>query len=300
LVSVDGQFVTIAENTSYKRFDQHVSDFVHRVDEDGTCDTNQINHDNRDARLVQNYDLSWSLSAGCASLQGAVLHDIFEHFIQAELEADWEKARAEHGDNACADQLPRSDNQRRFDALWNIFRQGARTGPDGTNTATSITTNLVLDHQTFERMTAKLAGVATEPVEPMAVLDDGFRCSTIDGCRVEPTEAAYAALTGHIRRVVLGADRVVIDLGRRQRLFTGSARLAVMLQNDECFWPGCHVPVTRCQADHTKPAAHGGCTCPGNGAPACGRHNRLKQSHYTVWRDPTGCWRTCRPDGTEI
>ena len=146
-------------------------------------------------------------------------------------------------------------------------------------------------------MLTKLGGTRTPAPDPA---DDTYRCSTIDGYPVEPTETVANALIGHVRRVVMGSDGVVIDLGRKQQLFTGSARLAVFLQNDECFWPGCHVPVSACQADHTKPAAQGGCTCPGNGAPACGRHNRLKQHGYTVWRDPTGQWHTHRPDSTEI
>jgi hypothetical protein len=111
---------------------------------------------------------------------------------------------------------------------------------------------------------------------------------------------------GRIRRVVIGADSVVIDLGRTQRLFTGSARLAAQLGNTECFWPGCHVPVTQCQIDHLTPFTErpdrqgGGRTNPGNGGPACGKHNRHKEHGYTVWRDPTGHWNIRRPDGTEI
>ncbi|MFA9566362.1 MAG: HNH endonuclease, partial [Acidimicrobiales bacterium] len=44
----------------------------------------------------------------------------------------------------------------------------------------------------------------------------------------------------------------------------------------------------------------GGSTCPGNGGPACGKHNRHKEGGYAVWRDPTGHWHTHQPDGTEI
>ena len=105
---------------------------------------------------------------------------------------------------------------------------------------------------------------------------------------------------------MIGADSVVIDLGRTQRLFTGSARLAAQLANTECFWPGCHVPVSQCQIDHLTPFTErddgggGGSTNPGNGGPACGKHNRHKEAGYTVWRDPTGRWHVHRPDGTRI
>jgi hypothetical protein len=126
----------------------------------------------------------------------------------------------------------------------------------------------------------------------------GYRCTTFDGRPIDPTEAVATALIDHIRRVVIGADSVVIDLGRRRRCFTGAAQLAAT----ECYWPGCHVPATDCQIDHLIPWTDrgGGSTNPGYGAPACGRHNRYKQRGYRVHRDPTGHWHTVRPDGTEI
>ena len=109
------------------------------------------------------------------------------------------------------------------------------------------------------------------------------------------------ALLGHVRRVVLGADSVAIDLGRRQRLFTGGAQLAVKLASPWCYWPGCYAPVSQCQSDHIDDwADSGGRTDPGNGAPLCGRHNRLKHHGYTARRDEHGRMHVHRPDGTEI
>jgi hypothetical protein len=110
-----------------------------------------------------------------------------------------------------------------------------------------------------------------------------------------------AALTGRVRRVVFDTAGVVIDLGRRARLFTGGARDAVMLGDRWCLWPGCDLRSGRCQTDHTTPwAASNGATRPDNGGPACARHNRWKQHGYHTRRDPTGHWHTYRPDGTEI
>lgn len=74
------------------------------------------------------------------------------------------------------------------------------------------------------------------------------------------------------------------------------------LASSECYWPGCHVPVSDCQIDHLIAWADhgGGRTDPRNGGPACGRHNRHKQRGFTVRRDQSGQWHTYRPDGTEI
>ena len=88
---------------------------------------------------------------------------------------------------------------------------------------------------------------------------------------------------------------MVLDLGRA-RLFTGSARAAVQLQADACIWPGCEVPASRCQADHLTEHSRGGRTNPGNGAPLCGRHNRLKHAgNYQLHRDNHGNWHTKAP-----
>ena len=59
-----------------------------------------------------------------------------------------------------------------------------------------------------------------------------------------------AALAGHVRRTVVDSDRVVIDLGRRQRLFTGNARQAAKLLVRRCEHVGCELPGDWCEVDH--------------------------------------------------
>ncbi len=290
-----------AKTESYKFFDQIMTDWVRLADEDGTCDTNQRNHENRDAKLVQDFDQSWVFTAGCASLAGAEIHTIFQHFIDAEWQTDWEKARIEHGDDATAEHIERTDAQRRFDAFYGIFQRAASTPPGGK--APELVYNIVVDQRTYERQLVALASGRRSAADPD---DESYRCSTLDGRPVEPTEAVAASLLAKVRRVVLGADSVVIDLGRTQRLFTGSSRLAAQLAATECFWPGCHVPATQCQIDHLVPFGERddgggrGRTDPGNGGPACGKHNRFKEQGFSVWRDADGRWHVHRPDGTEI
>jgi hypothetical protein len=67
-----------------------------------------------------------------------------------------------------------------------------------------------------------------------------------------------------------------------------------------CYWPGCAVPVHRCETDHLQPWGAGGSTSPGNGAPACGKHNRFRNHGFTVRRDEDGRLHVHRPDGTEV
>ncbi len=130
----------------------------------------------------------------------------------------------------------------------------------------------------------------------------GFRCGTIDGRPLDPTEVVVATLIGHVRRVVTGADAVVLDMGRKARCFAGARQGAVRLSHPMCTWTGCQVPASECQSDHLDGfgGPSEGRTDPGNGAPVCGRHNRLKEQGYAVVRDRHGRWHVFRPDGTEI
>jgi hypothetical protein len=269
----DASFAAEAEANEYVGFDRMVDEWVRLVDEDGARDREQSAHNQRDAR--------------------------------AETLADWEKARAQHGDAATATDLPRTEAQRRFDALDEIFRQA--TLDRASHGGSEVVTNVVIDQHTFEHTLARLAGIDPTPLaDALAPFPTtGRRCSTLDGHPVEATSAVARALIGHVRRVVVGSDSVVIDLGRRRRLFTGAAALAVKLSGTTCYWPGCHVPVTDCQGDHLTPwggrnGEGGGSTDPRNGGPACGRHNRLRNHGYRTWRDPDGTWHITRPDGTPV
>jgi hypothetical protein len=132
--------------------------------------------------------------------------------------------------------------------------------------------------------------------DPAAV--DERRCETIDGVPVAPADVVMSSLVGHIRRVVMNSAGVVIEMGRKTRLFTGSSREAAKLQGSRCLWPGCGRP--RTQIDHSVDWADHGPTDPANAGPGCARHNRFKNRGYTVWRDERGRWHTYRPDGTEI
>ncbi|WP_426574119.1 DUF222 domain-containing protein [Aquihabitans sp. McL0605] len=129
-----------------------------------------------------------------------------------------------------------------------------------------------------------------------------YRCETLDGFPLTPSLVASRALLGHVRRGVIRPDGVTLDLGRLSRLFTGPTQLAVQLSRTTCYWPGCGVPVTQCQTDHLEPfnGPRQGRTCPDNGGPLCGKHNRHKQHGFTVWRDEHSRFHVVRPDGTEI
>jgi hypothetical protein len=287
------KFVQDAQRSSYLEFELAVRHWERLTDQDGAEPAAERSHDRRNFTLVQDhFGLGWEIRGGCGSLAGAAMDEIFQKYVQAEWEADWERARADKGDQATVDDLPRTPSQRRADALWQIFQDAASTPAD--SNVPRFVHNIVWDAQTFQQMLAELDG---RPRRPLDI--DTFRCETIDGVAIAPTEAIINSLIGEFRRVIVDAAGTVIDLGTA-RCFTGSARLAAQLQAARCSWTGCVVRTSQCEIDHTHPHTNGGRTNPGNGAPLCGRHNRWKQKGFKVWRDPTGTWHTYRPDGTEI
>jgi hypothetical protein len=292
---IDAQewFLRIAGSLSFADFELEVRRWERYADEDGPEPKNSARHDNRNASLLQDkIDLGWQLTGSFAAMQGASIDEIYARYVAAERLADWEKARAEHGDEATAAHLPRTEGQRRADALWQVFQDAAAA--DGSACGVEFVHNVVWNDVTFEEMLRRLGGEHPQPLDPADVV-----CRTVDGVPLEPMEAAANALVTKTRRVVTDAAGVAIDLGRARR-FTGGARLAVQLSEQHCPWPGCSVPTSRCEIDHSVDHADGGRTNPGNGGPFCGKHNRHKQKGFAVWRDPTGEWHVYRPDGTEI
>lgn len=278
----------------YADFEKLIRRWERLTDEDGPTPKSQVQHENRNVLLTKDFDGSWSLAGQYGSIQGAQLGEIFEKYVQAELTVDWEKARADLGDDATYDDLDRTPQQRRADAMWQLF-QDAASSPAGA-VPPGFVHNIVWDADTFEEMASRLL----DPDHEQQTLDaDTSRCETIDGIDIDPTEAIVSALQSQIRRVLIEAKATVIDLGEA-RFFTGNSRHAVKLASTTCVWAGCCVPSSQCETDHLTEHTHGGRTNPGNGAPLCGKHNRCKQRGFQIQRQPDGTWLTIRPDGTII
>jgi hypothetical protein len=302
-IEADPWFAEHALNDTYEFFDLVVSQWEDLADEDGAESKDARAERSRNHRMRQTVDGSWEWEGSSAAYDGAISKDIFDAFEKIEFDIDWQWALDNHGPDANSTHMPRTAAQRRADAFSKVHVYAAKAleaegGP-------TITTDIVIDDETFERATAKLLGETVEPEDPCR---EDFACRTLNGSPLPPRSAVAHALIGHLRRAVVGADSVVIDLGRR-RLYTGYARLAAQLQGSECYWPGCHVPVTSCQIDHLTPHSDrghdpaapdpgGGLTNPGNAGPACGKHNRHKEHGYTVSRLADGSIEIRRPDGT--
>ena len=81
-------------------------------------------------------------------LTAETLTDIFAHFVEVEFRNDCETRTAEHGERADEYPLPRTDAQRRFDAIVAIFHRAYAATGDGTLPDPVV--NIVCDQRTLQ------------------------------------------------------------------------------------------------------------------------------------------------------
>ena len=308
-----------AEHLSIRNFALAVDHWLLWADPDGAWRDQTESVDHRAGHVtVTNGEVSVSATGGDV-LTAEELTKIFDHFVEIEFRNDCETRTAQYGDRADQYPLPRSDAQRRFDALAAIFRlayvatgDGAMPDPvvniicdqrtlhDLLGRAGLVLTNgdatIDLDTLTRQQIDAVLAEFVSDPSTLLT-----RRCETSSGHPVPPQLLIRALLTAHIRRVVLDARSTVIDLGERKRLFTGNARIAATLLERTCNHTGCEIPADRSQIDHNQSHTDGGPTDQHNAVPMCGPHNRFKyRNGWRTRRADNGRIYNIRSDGTLV
>lgn len=312
-----------AEHLRYDDFKIVVDRFVMLADLDGAFNDFTANIEHRNTHITE-LDGAIDITArGGSPLTATKIISIFERYVQAEFHKDIEARHTEHGDQANQHPLPRTAAQRRFDALETIFDTAAAAAGGGRGSrATEPLVNIIIDAHTldeaFTRTGILLPNHNQLDVEeladatPIDALIDLInsdpasllerRCETTSGIPVHPLLALQAALTGHIRRVVTDSASTITDLGRKQRLFTGSARIAAKLLTKRCSHPGCNITNTYADVDHADEwANHNGSTDQHNRDIRCGKHDRFKHQHqWRTRRAPNGQPYSIKPDGTII
>ncbi|MDQ3544244.1 MAG: 13E12 repeat family protein [Actinomycetota bacterium] len=292
-----GLLLEAALHEPYEIFVQVVRQWERLADGDGAHDDHEAAHAARRVRLSELDDTTY-LDGRFGNAQGAAMRAILDRFTQAEFDAEWDELRARLGDDACPTLLARSHTQRCADAVYAIFQRAAAMSPGAEPAAPVV--NYVISADVFDEQLAAM--VTDRPADFDHSCGRQWSMSA-EGDPVDPADIVAAALIGHIRRLVVNTHGVIIDFGRRARVFTGAARDAALLQaildtRGRCLWPGCGHHHTH--NDHTDPWGTGGHTELANTGPLCPRHNRYKTRGYRTWRDPHGHWHTYRPDGTEI
>jgi len=120
----------------------------------------------------------------------------------------------------------------------------------------------------------------------------------MDGTAVSPGELRRLACQADLIPVVLGTGSTVLDVGRAHRLAPPALRLAVMLRDGGCAFPGCTVPMWHCDVHHATPWQLGGPTNLGNlasrqathprASPSACRQSRLRQRAALAPRPRSG------------
>ena len=237
-------------------------------------------------------------ASGGSAMQAARLAAILDAFAEAEFERDAAEVHQRHGADVASSELARTGVQRRFDALVAIF--DAANDHTGDGIPAPATVNIVSDLHTFESAMARHS-LADQPTDLAVPGPARARCHTTTGVPVLPDDLVLAALGGLVRRVVMNSAGVVIDMGRRSRLFTGAAAEAAALLASGCENDGCDVPGHWTQIDHIVEWSDDGHTDQADAALQCGRDNRRKHRlGLRTRRDWNGRLHVQRSDGTWI
>ncbi|NNF53560.1 MAG: DUF222 domain-containing protein [Acidimicrobiales bacterium] len=134
---------------------------------------------------------------------------------------------------------------------------------------------VLMDAETME--TAKNRWANNDPaIPPDLVFRPGYTCQTLDGKPIHPDDAFRIALNHRLRRCLIDAASLKVDLGRTSRLFTGAARDAVIYRDRHCTIPGCRRPARWCEVDHQQEWQDLGRTTPETGRLYCGQHHQAK------------------------
>lgn len=321
-----GPFVPIlveqAEILDHAGFVKLVDVTVAQLDADGAHEQRDDAIEHRNAHVSAVGDGVVVSASGGDPLTAIEMEAIFEKFTDAEYAEDVQCRNEMWGDDALLHELARTPRQRRHDAIVAIFRAAAEAKDSGmTGTPAQLVLNIVVDANTWAQVSHD-AGIATETnlagrrvdpftgierpadlldelmADPSTLLDR--RCESDTGVPLHAHDVLRAALSGHVRRVVVDAAGTVIDMGRRSRLYTGSAREAATLLVTTCQHPGCRMPARWSQVDHNDEwVAQSGETTQANSNIECGPHNVAKSTHrWRTRRATNGHSYTMRNDGT--
>ncbi len=100
----------------------------------------------------------------------------------------------------------------------------------------------------------------------------------------EPLSAATARrylCDAGVLPIVFGGRSEILDVGRTERCFTRSQRVALAARDGGCRWPGCDRPPSWTEAHHIDPWSAGGRTDVADGILLCRHHHMLL--HNNGW-----------------
>lgn len=231
------------------------------LDAEGVADRERALHDSRAWRITENRDGSGSVHARFDPESFAVVKTVFDgitaprrggpRFVDSTLRL---QAKAVTDDSRTTEQLA-------LDAMVEIIRLGAAADPNAivgpVRSVNILTTAADLQAHGMGFIEGSQASVSTGTVE-RAICDGG------------------------VRQIVLTSDGEVLDLGREQRRYTSTQRIALAARDGGCRFPGCDRPPSWTEAHHTIPWSRNGRTDLADGILLCRHHHLL--IHNNGWK----------------
>jgi hypothetical protein len=124
-------------------------------------------------------------------------------------------------------------------------------------------------------------------------------CELADGAALPPATARRLACSAGILPVVLDGKGRPLDLGHTQRYASASQRLALMVRDGGCVFPGCDRPQWMCDAHHLDPYPSGPSNL-ANLALVCeAHHHTVHEGGWTLSATDDGGWLARSPAGVE-
>jgi hypothetical protein len=238
-----------ATTLAFRHFERVVAYWLQLHDPDGTERDADAQHNDRRVDCSTTIDGMVVLDALLDPVTGSIVRRELARLEQDLFEVDWADARARLGDAATAADLARTPKQRRADALALMAERSAAKPADAKEPRVLI--HVLAGTDTLQRT-----------------------CELSDGTILTPGQLLPLLRWADLARVIFESPSKVIDIGVKQRLFTGATRTAVELRDLECQHPSCHQRFEHCQVDHIEPWEDGGETTQDNGRLFCPYHHR--------------------------
>jgi hypothetical protein len=187
----------------------------------------------------------------------------------------------------------------------NRLARAAKTATDG-RTMDQVRADVFLDLLAGRQAADPSTGPSAGPSAHRSNVDIRVDLDTLMGLSEAPGEipgwgpviadvarkVAEANSGGRWRFTVVGDDHHIVANGITRRRPLADQRRYAESVNPTCVFPGCRMPATQSDVDHTRPWAHGGPTQTDNLAPLCRHDHRLKDE---------GGWALARQaDGTYV
>ena len=147
----------------------------------------------------------------------------------------------------------------------------------------------LLQHLPTDRLHTKTAATIVVTLDHTQLTDDLAAAGIDTGHEISAGEARRLACGAGILPAVLNGASLPLDLGRTQRFFTETHRVALATRHTTCLADGCDRPYAWTDLHHQDPWATGGRTDLDKAEPLCGfHHHRIHDPAYHHRRHPDG------------